>query len=307
MLPNFLIIGAARSGTTYLKNALEQHPDVYMGSEGAYTGDIHFFNSSHSSKNWEKGLEWYRKFFDGRTTERAVGQKSGLYFSDPEAPKLIRQALGDDVKLIATLRNPIERAYSAYWYQIEDIPRGSSFLDACKLEQNNQLKLQSLLHGPGFYHKHLCNYLKHFNKEQFHFIIFDFMKEDPLAELTKVFQFLEIANRFVPTNYDKKVNQAIGKGGFTYTLKSLWGIIKQNFPESYRVIKNLPPSKWLRMWLGKSSEKVASRKGYPEISLAEWEYLSNLYYEDVKKMGGVLGVDLIALWYKQPKHIVDKG
>jgi len=303
MLPNFLIIGSSRSGTTYLKRALEQHPDIYMGSEGAYTGDIHFFNTSHPAKNWEMGLEWYEKFFDDRTSEKAVGQKSGLYFSDPEAPRLLRQVLGEKVKLIATLRNPMNRAYSSYWYQIEDIPKGVSFLEACELENNNTLMLQSLLHRPGFYYEHLTNYLQYFKKEQLLFILFEEMHKNPLEELKKVFRFLGVDDSFVPRDYDKKVNQATGKEGITYGLKQSWGFIKQHFPKLYAAMKSSAPARKLRFWLGESSEKAASKKGYPKISLPGWEYLSDLYHESDKKMGEFLGIDLISLWHRLPEHL----
>ncbi len=303
MLPNFLIIGASRSGTTFLKNALQQHPKIFMGGGGAYTGDIHFFNKSHPAQNWQKGLHWYEHFFSGRTTEKAVGEKSALYFDDPEAPQLIKQVLGESVKLIAILRNPIERAYSSYWYQIEDFPRGVKFLEACKMERENRLRPNSFLHRPGFYHDHLTNYLKYFDGEKLLFIILDFLKMDPLYELRRVFRFLEVEEDFIPEKYDKKVNQAIGEGGLTYGLKKSWGYIKQNYPHAYHFIKKLPPSKWLRIWLGKSSDKVAKNMSYPDMSAEEWHYLSELYYKNSKNMGKYLGIDLISLWHQPPDHL----
>ena len=120
-----------------------------MNGEGAYTGDIHFFNTSHPAKNWQKGIAWYEHFCEGKTHEKAVGQKGAQYFSDYEAPELIKQVLGDEVKLICSLRNPMDRAYSSYWYQIEDIPKGVGFLEACMLEQEGELRLPSKLLQPG--------------------------------------------------------------------------------------------------------------------------------------------------------------
>jgi len=303
MLPNFLVIGSSRSGTTFMKKILEQHPEIYMGSEGAYTGDIHFFNNSHAVGKWKQGIDWYKKFFDGVKNEKAIGQKSGLYFSDYEAPELIQQTLEKNTKFISTLRNPMERAYSSYWYQFEDIPKGVSFLEAFEMEKNNQLKLPSPLCNPGLYYKHLTNYLNCFDDKQFHFIIFDYMRSNPLEEIKKVYSFLNVDDNFIPNNYDKKVNQAIGKNGMTYQLKQGWGFIKLHFPGSYSFIKKTSIAKRLRAWLGKSSDKAASKKGYPDISMDEWEYLSDIYYESNKKMGEYLGVDLISLWHNLPKHL----
>lgn len=297
MLPNFMIIGASRAGTTYLKKTLEKHPDIFMAGEG-YTGDIHYFDRNHSAKNWNRGLEWYESFFKGRTIERLVGEKSALYFSDSDAPRLISEII-PDVKLIASLRNPIERAYSTFWYNRGEIPKSLTFLEACN---SHEIKDMDIVEA-GFYYKHLTNYLKNFPENQLHFVVFDNIKEDPLSELKKIFHFLDVDDSFIPQDYDKKINQAIGNGSLTYNLKKMWGILKQKNPVFSSFVKKLSIVKQLRLWVGKSSEDLALKNAYPPMSLKEWEYLSNLYYESNKKMGEFLGIDLISLWHNQPEKL----
>lgn len=106
-LPNFLIVGAAGSGTTSLYQYLNQHPEIYLADikEPCYFSD---------------GPPWlvqtdaeYEALFHGQTTEKAIGEASASYLRDPEAPKRIHRLL-KDVKVIIILRNPAERAHSCW-------------------------------------------------------------------------------------------------------------------------------------------------------------------------------------------------
>lgn len=106
MLPNFLIVGAARAGTTSLYYYLKQHPDVFMSPKK----EIDFFDVD---KNFEKGLDWYERYFEGYTGQKAIGEASPLYMYLEKVPKRIAKVI-PDVKLIFILRNPVDRAYSHY-------------------------------------------------------------------------------------------------------------------------------------------------------------------------------------------------
>jgi hypothetical protein len=83
-LPNFLIIGAMRSGTTSVARQLGEHPDVFMAPQK----EIHFFDF-----HWEKGIEWYRAQFRGAGDESAVGEASPSYLHDPFAIERIAGTL----------------------------------------------------------------------------------------------------------------------------------------------------------------------------------------------------------------------
>ncbi|RLF35719.1 MAG: sulfotransferase, partial [Thermoplasmata archaeon] len=106
MLPNFVIAGPPKSGTTSLLFYLERHPDVFVINEP------HFF-----SRNYEKGIEWYESLFEKHKKEKAVGEKSPSYFFDPKVPLRIKKHI-PDVKLIFIFRDPIKRAYSEYWHNV---------------------------------------------------------------------------------------------------------------------------------------------------------------------------------------------
>jgi len=119
MLPTFLIIGAQRCGTTSLFKAVAEHPAVVPPT---FHKGVHYFDI-----NYPRGIDWYQGHFPTRFTGRratagldvrpATGESSPYYLHHPAAPARIAAAL-PDVKLIALLRDPVERAFSAYKHEV---------------------------------------------------------------------------------------------------------------------------------------------------------------------------------------------
>jgi hypothetical protein len=117
MLPDFLILGAQRCGTTSLYKYLVQHPQVAAPPLGK---GAHFFDTSY-----EKGERWYRGHFPTRLgpkgyvgTPKITGEGSPYYLFHPSAPERVSNML-PEVKLIAMLRDPVSRAYSHYWHEVQ--------------------------------------------------------------------------------------------------------------------------------------------------------------------------------------------
>lgn len=113
MLPNFLIIGAQKAGTTWLAAQLSQHPEIYVAPE-----EVHYFDKG---SRYAKGIAWYESFFSESRQARHVGEKTpdylyaggrGLEDHLPEVHRHVHAAL-PHAKLIAILRDPVERAVSA--------------------------------------------------------------------------------------------------------------------------------------------------------------------------------------------------
>jgi len=296
MLPNFLIIGAPRSGSTYLYFCLREHPDVFM-PEIRFMGDLHFFNPKSeidisSTKNWDKGLDWYESLFKDYSGQKAVGEKTASYLSDKETPQLIRQVL-PQVKMIAMLRNPIQRAYSDFWYHRGEIPKDCDIIKASIIPELNRLKLIE----SGFYYEQILTYFKYFDRRQFSFHLLDDFKGKPLEEFRKVFTFLEVAPDFVPEYYNKKVNRAVRQGGLVYWIKLAGGFVKQKLPGVYRVINKLPVTDHLFNFVGKSGDKSTDKIAYPAMSDEEWQFLSDIYLESNRNLSEILEVDLVKLWH----------
>jgi hypothetical protein len=305
MLPNFLIIGAPRSGTTYLYNMLKQHPDIFMPNV-RYPSDMHFFNPKTKIKvdeepNWYKGLEWYKKQFEGWSNEKALGEKTASYLTDEDAPKLIKNTLGEKVKLIAILRNPIYRLFSNYLHFSGQIPRHVSLIEAC---QSEEFKRMELLES-GNYAKHIKRYYQFFSKDQFLFLIYDDLYNNPLELLKKIFNFLEVDEDFIPVNYNKFYNKSTGEGQLAKLIRYVGGYIKQNTPGLYTSIEKTALGKLTFKILFKSSLGSASKKDvYSErFTMEEWAFLDKYYIEQDKALSEMLNRDLIKLWHNKQKNL----
>ena len=120
-LPNFLIVGAAKCGTSSLHNYLNQHPDIFMPSYnklGMKVKEPRFLIKDLVKNRLPNGVwsfEEYKSLFTDVKNAKLVGESTVLYLYYYEhAIKNIKHYLGKDVKIIIMLRNPIDRAYSAY-------------------------------------------------------------------------------------------------------------------------------------------------------------------------------------------------
>jgi hypothetical protein len=110
-LPDFLVIGTQKGGTTYLYKVLSEHPDVLP----AFKKEVHYFDL-----HYDQGEGWYRAYFPlrARLGERTItGEASPYYLFHPHAPGRAAELL-PDAKLIVLLRNPVDRAYSHYQHQV---------------------------------------------------------------------------------------------------------------------------------------------------------------------------------------------
>src|SRR6266496_2269605 len=135
LLPDFLIIGTQRGGTTALYHYLKTHPCIASAS----TLDTHFFD-----KKFSKGLGWYRGHFPTRLEKFyaehlrghpfVTGEANSSYLFHPHVPKRVAQEL-PQAKLIVLLRNPVDRAYSQYYHAIELGRETFSFEEAIQYEQ----------------------------------------------------------------------------------------------------------------------------------------------------------------------------
>ena len=174
MLPTFLIIGAPRSGTTFLFCSLASHPRIGVAREI----ELHYFDESY-----DRGLAWYQSYFSHCNANQVIGEKTASYFIVPGCAEKIRQTL-DTVKLIVVLRNPIERAYSHYrrWVAGRTVALGTSFRDC--------LRIHPQILVMGNYYDHLMRYLDYFSIDEMLVLFSDDLFRDPSRELGNALRFL---------------------------------------------------------------------------------------------------------------------
>jgi hypothetical protein len=179
-IPNFAYIGTSKAGSTWLFNALAGHPDVYLASDkGLYYFDHHF----------DEGLQWYLDHFRAAGDRPAVGEISHSYLSSPQAPARIAEVL-PGLRLLACLREPVDRAFSDYLDLVKNGQFGGPFSDALE-------RFPRLL-DRGRYATHLQRYLDLFPREQVHVSLFDDLRRDPQAYADEVFGFLGISRVELP-------------------------------------------------------------------------------------------------------------
>lgn len=128
MLPNFVIAGAAKAGSTWLADALSQHPDVFVTPYKdchffAFEGDRPYFTGpgdDWTNRNVITTRAQYEQLFCHATTERAVGEGSVYYLCRPTSFFQMRKHLGPEAKVLLVLRNPVDRSFSAYGHMVRD-------------------------------------------------------------------------------------------------------------------------------------------------------------------------------------------
>ena len=140
-LPNFLIVGAAKSGTSSLHNYLNQHHQVFMPSynkEGMKVKEPRFLIKDLVQHRLHNGIwtfEEYQSLFDDVKDEKAIGESTVLYlYYYKHAINNIKQYLGEDMKIIIMLRNPVDRAYSAFHHVSRGFKENNSFEKSLEIE-----------------------------------------------------------------------------------------------------------------------------------------------------------------------------
>lgn len=201
-LPNFFIIGAAKSGTTALFDLLAQHPQVYV----PYVKEPTFFNNDG---NYSKGLEWYKKtYFNHANKFPARGEATPhyLYWGEKVASRFQQIYKPTEVKFIVIFRDPVKRAYSQYWMDTHRGIESLSFKDALNSEDQRlkdmflDLERDGLLkygyYKGGCYATLLQPYLLRFPIDQFHFLLQEDLNLNFSSSMAHLAEFIGIQKNF---------------------------------------------------------------------------------------------------------------
>jgi predicted metallopeptidase len=191
-LPNFLIIGAMKGGTTSLWQYVRSHPQVFMPQEK----EPHFFSDP---RVWSEGMSWYQDLFaDAPGTAIALGEASTSYSKHPEFPGVPERiaAVLPDVRLIYVIRNPIDRMRSQYLHHVakgrEEDPVERALLSKPTYLNNSLYAMQ------------IERYLEHFDRDRLLVVTSDDLREDRIATLRGVYEFLKIDPAWVPPTLDQE-------------------------------------------------------------------------------------------------------
>lgn len=230
-LPNFLVIGAYKSGTTALYQYLNQHPEVYMpplketnffaleGTKPNYSGPGD--ETAPTNRLSITHLDNYQAQFQGLANGIVIGEASPLYLYSPQAPKRIKNYI-PDAKLIAILRHPAERAYSNFLHLVRDgrekvYDFRLAWEEGAKRIQSNWAPIWHLKEL-GFYHTQLCRYFEVFPPSQIKVILHKDLVKHPQTTLEELFDFLEIGIHFQPDLSFRPNQSGIPKNKLAYKI-----------------------------------------------------------------------------------------
>jgi len=171
--PTFLFIGADRCGSKSLHNMFRQHPDCYVPP----IADPYFFD-----KNYDRGLDWYLKLFENApATAQAIGEFSHDYIHSPAAAERIARDL-PDVKLMATLRHPVDRTFSSY--------ASAHSAGVIRVPFEQALQDVPMLIDNSLYADKLEAYFEYFGRDRIEILFFDDLSDNPVKFGKQAFQFL---------------------------------------------------------------------------------------------------------------------
>jgi len=183
-LPNMLYIGPDKAGSSWLHEVLIRHRQIFMSP----AKDLYFFD-----RYYDRGLDWYREQFRGATEQHViVGEVCQDYLFHPQAADRIQDTLGS-VRLMVTVREPVDRAFSSYLYMLKHGMRVGSFREA--LSSHPEL----LEHGR--YATGLRRFLRHVDRSKVHVAVFDDLVESPQSFIDDVLVWLGVS----PMELDEKL------------------------------------------------------------------------------------------------------
>ncbi|QIZ72968.1 sulfotransferase family protein [Oxynema aestuarii] len=295
-MPNFLIIGAAKAGTTALYAYLKQHPEIYMspvkepnffafeGKQPDYIGPgAAEAGTNHSIVN----LEDYQALFSGVSQEKAIGEASTMYLYIPETANRINHYI-PDAKLIAILRNPIDRAYSHFLHLRRDGREWiGDFLEACQQEEDRINKHWS----PAWHYKHVGLYyqqLQHYfeicDRKQIKVLLYEDWKQQPEATIEDIFSFLGVDPQFKP---DMSVKHNVSS--FVQKNKFLFNFLKNNNPIK-SILRPLIPSHIRKPLAAKAYRKNTGQA--ETLQTSQKQELSLYFKKDILNLQELLKRDL---------------
>ena len=277
-LPDFVVIGGSKSGTHWINECLREHPEVYVTPE---THEIFFFD-----RHFDRGVEWYARYFRGHRGEKRVGDITPTYLAHPLAAQRLHGVL-PKATLIVSLRNPVQRAWSNYLHvwRKGDIPSKLNFWQACARRPE--------ILGDGEYFRCLAPWRRLFPSEQLHLLVLDDAAADPFGFMSRIYNILGVDARFQAATTTQKTNEH--QTPRSMLAAKLAFRIARFLHDSglHRVVEQ--GKRWnvkgLVLQSGKSQEKDP-----PALAVEDRERLYDHFQADVAALSELMGRDLVALW-----------
>ena len=205
-MPNFLIVGAAKAGTTSLYEYLRQHPDIFMPE----WKELSFFIGDPCGPLHKvRSPVHYYMVFSGVKQQKAIGEASTSYLYDRDSPAIIKTKLGT-IKILIILRDPVAMSYSLYNHQSRK--EGETIADfeaalAAEMKRLSDPAFKKSCYGwhanyyyfqRGLYYEQVKRYYDTFGKDHVKIFLFDEIAQDAVGVIQEAYRFLDVDDAFVP-------------------------------------------------------------------------------------------------------------
>ena len=286
-MPNFLVIGAMKSGTTALYYYLAQHPEIYMSP----VKEPNFFCSEGEAGRHGSSaarLETYQNLFKDVSGEKAIGEASHCYLYEPEAVGRIRQSL-PGAKFVAILRDPVGRAYSHFLHMVRNGTEPlTDFAQALREEETRACKdrgFQDYI-GRGLYSDQLGRYFDAFGRERVKVYLYEDLSVAPVRVLQDTFRFLGVDDSIVP---DVSLRRNVS-GSPRYEI--LDSILRRPNPVKDALKMHLPAALRWRLLKAFDDLKTRNLTRPPAVEPGVRRRLVRIYREDILKVQELIHRDL---------------
>ena len=293
--PNFFLLGAAKAGTTALAAYLAQHPQIYMSP----VKEPHFFTLENDRPNFHDPgdadravTRWtdYLNLFAGCRDEIAIGEASTTYLHSAKAARGIHHRFPKS-RLVAVLRQPIERAYSAFvMYRRENREENRHLLNAIEQEHLGKHYAGEIgvYLARGYYHEPLMTYFDLFGRDNVRVYLYEDFQQQPQAMLDDLHAYIGVDN-FQP---DMSV---IHNAGGLHKRQVLKNLLTRPNPARFLARKLLPES--LRVGMRERIKRFDLQKA-PALDVETWTVLMEKYREDIVRLQDLIDRDL-GHWLRQ--------
>lgn len=290
-LPDFIIVGVSRSGTTSLYRALIQHPRIFFPSrKEPFFFNGPYFENYNEDKSAIGTIDEYIQLFAG-ASEEMIGEASTTYLYSFETVipnlKKIYGIKYKDIKIIIMLRNPAERAFSQYKLYVRDVTESLDFEEAIKadvIERRREIHTGYDYVGFGMYYTQVKAFLEHFSNVKV-FIYEDF-RNNNMKVIKEIFRFLNVDDAFTP------------KIVLRYNVA---GRVKSRWLHGFVFFKKSFIKDFLKPFIPYDLEMKIRHK-IIEINAHQWEMnpdtkeeLLSAYKDDIHKLQDLLNKDL-SIW-----------
>lgn len=273
LLPDFLGIGCVRAGSTWLHNLLDAHPDVYVPQRRK---EIHFF----LTPNYEKGLRWYGKFFPRAAeahTYKAIGEIGPGYLYRPECIDRIAAVPSID-RFLVMLRDPVERAYSQYRWQMRYHSRPLSLWQYVAKETR--------ILEEGLYAKYLQRWIETFGRHRFLILMLEQVRKDAAGARRQVADFLGLdPDRFPSEAGVRAINHSDSVARpalYFFAARAYSWLIRHDLDQAVRPLRST--GKWL--------VEAGKRIPLPTLDEDTRRYLQFYYEQPNAMLAKLLHADL---------------